>query len=339
VIWCSDAEYVLCQHVDTVSSVTILIFGDVNLGRQLGQELLKGNLKYPFDRMQTLLRSADCVFANLESPISDQHGETESPRSNYVFCAPPVAARVLRQGGVTIVSTANNHALDYSLDGLRETVQDLDTEGVLHVGTSADSVARIAPTVVRRDGIRVGFLAYTQFVNAAGPWKGRLAIFDSIGAGKDIRRLKRKADIVVVSFHGGTEYSDKPDDRTQRQLECLVRAGADIVVCHHPHVPQGIDTVHGSIIFYSLGNFVFNQTTPWAKRSFGVELKMKKKGNAAFLSSVRLIPFRAYKQPATDLTPSDVDSLVSRVRALSNVSIVTRNDSIFVSLPHRDNSQ
>jgi poly-gamma-glutamate capsule biosynthesis protein CapA/YwtB (metallophosphatase superfamily) len=338
-VWFSNAEIVLSQRVDSASRMTLLLFGDVNLGRGLGQDLLKGKVEYPFERMKPILRSADCVFVNLESPITDQNGETESPNSNFIFCAPPVAAAVLKQGGVTIASTANNHAFDYSLRGLRETIQALDKEKIQHVGTSADSVAHIPSVVFRHDGIAVGFLAYTQFVNAAGSWQGRIAVFDSVQARRDIRLLKRNCDLVIVSFHGGKEYVEEPDPKTKRQLESLVRAGADVVVGHHPHVPQGIEMVNGKVIFSSLGNFVFHQAAPWTKRSFGVELTILKQHNETSIASIRLIPFRAFKQPSPGLQSSDIDSLVLRLRKSSNATIFTRNDSLFVTSLQLGHSQ
>ena len=339
VVCFSNTGVVLSQTVDSVSRMTVLLFGDVNLGRNLGQDLLKGMVDNPFKRMDSILRSADAVFINLESSITDQNGETESPESNFIFCAPPIAATVLKKGGVSVVSTANNHAYDYSLKGLRETIFYLEKARLEHVGTSIDSVSRIPPVILKRKGIAMGFLAYTQFVNVAGPWQGRIAVFDSVQARRDIERLKREADFVIVSFHGGKEYTDGPDARTKRQLESLVNAGADIVVGHHPHVPQGIEVFNDKLIFYSLGNFVFNQATRWAKRSFAVELKVSKRQNVANVASVRLIPFRPYKLPATDLPPADVDSLVARLRKSSNATIVTRNDSLFVSLYQLSHSQ
>jgi poly-gamma-glutamate capsule biosynthesis protein CapA/YwtB (metallophosphatase superfamily) len=332
VLWCLVAEFVRSQSIDSVSTMTLLFFGDVNLGRNLGQELLKGNVDYPFEKMHSILHAADCVFVNLESSIANHNGETEDPNSNFIFCAPPVAASVLKNAGVTIVSTANNHAFDYSLPGVHETIRALEHERVRHVGTSVDSVDCIPPVVINHNGIAVGFLAYTQFVNGGGSGQGRLALFDSVRARRDISLLKRKSDFVVVSFHGGTEYADEPDARTKRQLESLVSAGADVVIGHHPHVPQGVEVLGGKMIFYSLGNFVFNQATPWGKRSFGVELKIQKSHSALRIASIRLIPIRAYKQPATDLPPSDVDSLVSRLRRSSNTTISSRNDSLFVTL-------
>ena len=310
--------------------MTMLMFGDMNLGRQLGQNLLKGEVDYPFVRMKPIIQGADAVFANLESPISDQHGETESPISNFIFCAPPVAATALKRGGITIVSTANNHAFDYSLQGVRETIENLERTGIRHVGTSEDSIKGCLPAVLSAHGIVVGFLAYTQFVNGTNLWKGRIALFDSVQVKKDINQLRKRADFVIVSFHGGPEYSEEPDKRTRHQLESIVRAGADVVVGHHPHVPQGIECVDNKLIFCSLGNFVFNQAAPWAKRSFGVELKVSKRHSTVGIESVRLIPIRAYKQPSPGLPLQELDSLVARLRSHSNTGIVTRNDSLFV---------
>ncbi len=321
---------VLCQSADSSADITVLLFGDVNLGRQVGQLLLKGQVDYPFKRMKPVLGSADLVFANLESPIADERGETESPTSNFIFCAPPVAASSLRMGGIGVVSTANNHAFDYGTEGVRETIRSLDREHIAHVGTKRDSTGGFLPLVLKKKGIAVGFLAYTQFVNGDGPWDPRIAVFDSIRARKDLRRLRKKADLIIVSFHGGKEYAETPDSRTRRQLESLARAGADVVVAHHPHVPQGIERYGTTTIFFSLGNFVFNQADPWGQRSFGVELKIEKRRDTTRVKSVRLIPFRPYKQPWPGLTRGDLDSLVARLREYSNTDIMMRNDSLFV---------
>jgi poly-gamma-glutamate synthesis protein (capsule biosynthesis protein) len=311
-----------------------MLFGDVNLGRNLGKEILKGNIEYPLKNVRNVLRRADAVFVNLESPLTDQNGETESPYTNYVFCGPPAGARVLKRGGVTIVSTANNHAYDYALKGLSETIRSLDSAGIRHVGTSVDSVRFFPPAVVQRHGIKVGFLAYTEFVNGKEEWQGRISVYDSIRARKEIAKLRRAADVVIVSFHGGSEYSEAPRPLTLRRMRSLIRAGADIVVGHHPHVPQGVEEMGGKLIFYSLGNFVFNQSDTWAKRSFGVELKLLKQGRHISLESVALIPIRAYKQPSTGLPETEFREMVERLKKTSNVGIAGIEDSLIVPSLH-----
>ncbi len=330
------ARVVLSQPDDSVSRMSLLLFGDVNLGRSLGKEILDGNIDYPFAKMKGMLRSADAVFVNLESPLTDQNGETESRVSNFIFCGPPQGAGVLKRAGISVVSTANNHAYDYSLKGLRETVRLLDSVGVRHVGTSADSVRFFSPAVIRRHGIRIGFLAYTEFVNGPEGWEGRISVYDSVRARTEIRKLRRDADLVIVSFHGGSEYSEQPRAITLRRMRSLVNAGADVVVGHHPHVPQGVEQYDGKLIFYSLGNFVFNQANEWGKRSFGVELKVRKFKKETRIDSIRLIPIRPYKQPWVGLPPEEVRQLVDRLKRTSTAEIVNRQDSIFVTSLQRN---
>jgi poly-gamma-glutamate synthesis protein (capsule biosynthesis protein) len=114
-------------------------------------------------------------------------------------------------------------------------------------------------------------------------------------------------------------------------MRSLIDAGADIVVGHHPHVPQGIEEFNGKLIFYSLGNFVFNQSDKWAKRSFGVELKFLKWRGQTALESVRLIPIRPYKQPSTGLPETEVQEMIDRLKKTSGVGIAGHQDSIFVT--------
>ncbi|MCC6396313.1 MAG: CapA family protein, partial [Bacteroidetes bacterium] len=145
--------------------VRMLAVGDMNLGRRLGRILLTGDTLAPFQFVRDSLRAYDVVFGNLECPVSEQGGVTEHPRNNIIFTAPPVAAWSLARGGVDIVSTANNHAMDFGVAALHETRMWLDSAGVAHVGTSADPSRLYEPTLLRRNGIRMAFFACTEFVN------------------------------------------------------------------------------------------------------------------------------------------------------------------------------
>ncbi|MGB2867672.1 MAG: CapA family protein [Bacteroidota bacterium] len=329
---------VLCsQPSDSLRHCTLMAFGDINLGRSVGQWLLNGELEYPFGKMGPLLRSADIVFANLESPLSDQRGETESPSSNVVFCGPPVAASVLHKGGVSVVSTANNHAFDYGLKGLNETIRFLRNEQIAFAGTSEEKTdSMFAPAIVERNGIRVGFLGYTQLVNIQGEWAGHISLYDGERAEREVRSLKEKADFVVASFHGGTEYADSPDEQSVLQMRALVDAGADVVLGHHPHVPQGIELYKDKLIVHSLGNFVFYQPQfSWTGKSYGLELFLKKDGSGTTISSMRLIPFRPSLQPSQNLGERERTDLLVRVKKLSSGSIQFHGVSIEVQHPPR----
>ncbi len=334
IVLCGVFASVYAQQKDTASAVRLLFFGDINLGRTVGQKLLQGKTDYPFAEIRDGLAEADFVFANLESVISDQHGETQSKKSNIVFCAPPIAGAVLRDAHIAIVSTANNHAYDYGIKGIVETVHALNDAGVLFAGTTADSAAGFPPVIVEKYGIRIGFIAYTQFVNFRGHWHGYISLYDSLRARKEIDSLKRKVDFVVASFHGGEEYRDTADAKTMHQLHQLAEYGADIVIGHHPHVPRGVQAYGRSLIFISLGNFVFYQPQfVWTQRSYGVSAALKKEHGHLQSPVFRLLPCSAGYQPSFMTTREEEDLLVQHIQSSSNVTFEQTERGYLVQIP------
>ena len=311
------------------------MFGDVNLGRTVGQELVKGNLQFPFQFVKDTLSRADIVFVNLESQLSDQNGETQQPKYNLIFTGPPSGARCLEEAKVSVVSTANNHAFDYGMKALRETILNLQGAGVQAVGTSLDSVAGSMPAVLERDGYSIGFLAYTQFVNINGSWQGRIAMFDSLQARRDIEAIRSKVDLLVVSYHGGAEYTDRPWAKLRRKFQMCAEAGADLVIGHHPHYVQGIESYHGKLIFYSLGNFVFYQPQlELTQFGLGVDLTLVRRGGKVEVDRARLLPFRAGLQPSFKLTREEEESFSQRLMRLSPVQISRTDEGWFINLQH-----
>lgn len=310
------------QEKNPEERITLLAFGDVNLGRAVGQKLLAGDLEFPFVHVRDSLQSAQVVFVNLESQLTDQGGETQHPKHNLIFCGPPSGALSLRQANITVVSTANNHAYDYGLSGVRETIESLQGAGVRFTGTSGDSGGSYSPAVLDVGGMRVGFVAYTQFINVRTGWKGCISLFDERRAEQEIGDLRRSVDLVVASFHGGSEYVDRPGTTTIRQMRSLVDAGADLVVGHHPHYVQGIEQYRGKFIFYSLGNFVFYQPQrEWALKGLGVEARIRKWEGRAVLERIRLLPVRAGLQPSFSLSRAEQIVMMKRLEELSNVHI------------------
>ena len=304
-------------------------FGDVNLGRSVGQELLKGNVDYPFENAGWISQGADVVFVNLESQLTEQGGETQNPRDNFAFCGPPVGSVTLKNAGIGIVSTANNHAYDYGMRALQETVEYLLRDGIRYVGTSKDSVGKFSPVIFEKDGIRLSVLAYTEFVNRKGAWQGRISLFDRKRARTEIESARRFSDVVIVSYHGGTEYTEEPSKFAQAQMRYLSDIGADIVIGHHPHVPQGIEERKGRYIFYSLGNFVFYQPQHvWTQFGIGVELHVVKTEQTVTVGSLKIIPIRAGKQPSVLLSEEESERIRERLQQFSNVNI-NREDSYF----------
>lgn len=303
------------------AGIRVIAFGDVNLGRHVGQVILSGDTTYPFRKIGGMLRSADLCFVNLESVLSEQHGETQSPRSNLIFCGPPAGAWSLSWAGVDVVATANNHAFDYGLTAVEETRRGLDSVGIAAVGTASRGESPWTPVVRTIGGIRIGFVAFTEFMNFKGDWKDAVAVFDTSLAGPVLRALKGTTDFVVASYHGGDEYVDTPTRRARDNMRWLSAQGANIVLGHHPHVLQGYERTGGRWIFWSLGNCVFYQPQKfWTQLGLGVQWTLRRSGDSVRIASMDLLPVRAGYQPDPALSPADRDSILHRLDQLTTTS-------------------
>lgn len=229
------------------------------LSRGVRREILAAHdPALPFHKLAPLTCAADITFINLESPFSDRGRYYES---GLIFHAPPEAITGLKLACVGIASTANNHSRDCGPHGVEFTVEWLRSHGISPLGTSESEAATHDGVILARKGVRFGFLGYT-FDQQNGNWRDidrRIALTDIPRMCQDVAELRKRADVVIVSMHKGVEYRTKP---TRAQIEfahAAIDAGATLVVGHHPHVVQATETYRGGMIFYSLGNFVFDQ--------------------------------------------------------------------------------
>ncbi len=302
-------------------SVTLLTFGDVNLGRRVGKMLLQGDTLFPFHKIRQTLKTSDIVFVNLESQLSDQKGETQNPKNNLIFTGPPQGGAALAQAGITIVSTANNHAYDYGFQALKETIANLDASNVWHVGTDTDSSLVYHPLVRRISGVTIAFFAVTELMNSSCcGWKPYVAWADSGKLFPEIRAVRDSVDLVIVSYHGDEEYKDTPTPEQKAFFHQLVDTGVDIVVGHHSHVLQGVEVYKQGWLVYSLGNFVFSQPQRrWTQLSVGIRWVFGKEQGKVRIRSVTIIPIRAGFQPFECEDVQDRREILDRIQRLSNV--------------------
>ena len=312
------------KNIESVFSVTFLAFGDVNLGRTVGQKILKISTRYPFEKYSIKQDSADIVFANLESQVSDQHGETGHPKFNLIFTAPPEAAVTLQQSGIDIVSTANNHALDYGISALEETIDRLQQANIRFVGTSKLKENLFLPLIFKKNNIKFAIFGVTSFVNMTfKDWRNYVATADTVQLLKEIKKVRDSVDVIIVSFHGGVEYTDAPAQKVMQFAEWCTGNGVDIFLGHHPHVTYGIKKEGNRFIVYSLGNFVFFQPQRyWTQRGYGIKFFIeKKKGSAATITIAKLFPVNVSMQttPLTDST--ERSKLMKRTQNLSNFDL------------------
>lgn len=242
----------------------ILFGGDVMLCRHIGRMAREGrDFALPFRDIAGLFRAADVRFVNLESPFSDKGKPVES---GMVFKAEPEMIAGLKAAGIDIVCTANNHARDRGSYGIEFTLKWLAENGIANVGTAASGALAHQGTVLTRNGLRFGFLAYAQD-QANGNYKDtddRICDMDAVRMQKDVEAMKSRADVVTVSMHAGAEYWSRVHPVQSKFAQAAIEAGAKVVVGHHPHVVQRWERSGQGVIFYSLGNLVFDQSQPRA---------------------------------------------------------------------------
>jgi poly-gamma-glutamate synthesis protein (capsule biosynthesis protein) len=234
---------------DGKDEVTLLAFGDVMLDRSVRALMNSNGLYYPFEKIagedDNFMAGVDFVFANLEGPIKEVYVPTSK---SIAFRFLPDITTVLNRAGINIVSIANNHALDQGWGGRDDTMKFLGEAGIAYFGHPKNE--REGNTYTTKiDDTSVAFAGFDDTIFKID--------YEKISA--YIKDLDSKNDYVIVSVHWGREYIHTPTKRKVELAHMFVDSGADLVLGHHPHVVQTMEIYNGVPVFYSLGNFVFDQ--------------------------------------------------------------------------------
>jgi len=247
--------------------LVVLGVGDILLGRQLGEEMAKtGDYGLAFRDIRETLAAADLTFGNLEGPFCDKG---PYPAQGMIFRFRPAAVESLVRAGFDVVSVANNHfgdggeaCMEFSLDHLRQS-------RIAAVGAGRNFEEAHAAAVLEREGVRFAFLGYTYAARNDEPHSKRVVVAGRNGeqVRRDVAAARERADVVIVSLHDGAEYTQRVARETEDFARAAIEAGATAVFGHHPHVPQRVEPYRDGWIFYSLGNFVFQQHSPPATRT------------------------------------------------------------------------
>ncbi len=244
--------------------------GDLMLGRSVGNKLQAQGPGVVFGAVSSVLGKADLLAANLECVISVQG--VAQPKA-FTFRAPPAAVQALAAAGFDVLGLANNHSMDYGIDGLADMLTLLREGGIGTVGAGANAEAARAPLIVTRNGVHVAFLSYvnvpvesrTNFDTrswAADVERPGVAWAEPDVVAKDVAAAKTLADVVVVLLHAGLEGRVEVNSIQRTLAHAAVDAGAALVLGSHSHTLQPVERYNGGLIAYSLGNFVFDGFAP-----------------------------------------------------------------------------
>jgi poly-gamma-glutamate capsule biosynthesis protein CapA/YwtB (metallophosphatase superfamily) len=240
-------------------AVKFAFVGDVMWASTVETRLKENGYDYPYKNVKDILQKPDITVANLETPITTR-GEAQNKM--YAYRSSPEGLPSFKEAGFDIVNLANNHILDYGLEGLMDTFSHLDRSGIKKIGAGRNVKEAFQPVIMEKNGIKLAFLGFSKVVPVTS-WK---AGPDSAGVAdtyatklpvEAIKNARQAADLVIVMAHWGKEQEAKPEQYQIDFAKEYIDAGADLVVGSHAHVLQGFEQYKGKWIAYGLGNFIF----------------------------------------------------------------------------------
>lgn len=246
--------------------ITLIFTGDVIPARSVNSQMTKrNNFQYPFEKTAAFLKEADLTIINLEAPLVKNCPVSEE---GMVFCGSERFIEGLQFAGVDVVTLANNHSSNYGQEGIDNTVRLLKENNIKTTG-----IGDIAYQEVK--GRKFAFIGF----NGVSPLVEYLATIDKETIKKLVSEAKTNADFVIVLFHWSQEYSPLPKKDTVAPFDPVeiahftVDCGADLVIGNHPHTVLGYENYQNKLIFYALGNFIFDQMWSYETR-VGAVLKI-----------------------------------------------------------------
>ncbi len=267
------------------ATVTLIAVGDLMCHSQQFRAAHYGSIYdfYPaFRPVAARITAADIAAGNLETTL-----RAYGPYSGYpAFRTPRSYADGLKKAGFDVLTTANNHALDGGATGVRATAAYLDKLGIAHTGTDNDG-----PAIVEHDGVKIAFLAYTYATNGIhSPFPGAVNRISLARMKTNIASARKRADLVIVVPHWGSEYRATPEAATRTLARALIDAGADLVLGSHPHVVRPVESYHGRFIVYSMGNFISGMSDTYTDLGIMIEATIVRRETGTKVASLKVVP-------------------------------------------------
>jgi hypothetical protein len=231
--------------------------------------------------LQDRIRQSSFVSCNFEGALQTPSALPIQKAGPPIY-QHPKAAEIVKKSGFNVVSLANNHIFDYGLDGFKTTLEEL--KGIHHVGAGEDLESAHRPIILEHEGLKIGMIALAEWGFGAAETTGGYAWIHHDSVKNHFTEIRRQVDFLIVQVHAGVEEINLPLPEWRAAYRNLIHMGADAVIGHHPHTPQGWEIFEGKPIFYSLGNFYFdmNSDDPYWNRGYAIELSLEKEKPISF---------------------------------------------------------
>ncbi len=291
------------------------------------------------------ITKADIAIGNLETTFA---GEDRGYTGYPTFNSPEALGYALKDIGIDVLSTANNHSLDKRYTGVVSTLDTLDEIGISHVGTARSQEEQDTILVKDVNGIKIAFLAFTYGTNGIPVEAGKEYCVNLIEEEafmlKQLELAKvQKPDIICASMHWGVEYSQKPSEDQQQLANYLFNHGVDIIIGNHAHVVEPMEkrnitledgTQKEVFVVYALGNFVSGQTIEHTKSTAILDMQIRKSGETGKITidSVDYIPVYCYDRGGNSQNRYELLDIREEITAYESGSTEKINKALYNTL-------
>ena len=265
------------DYLSGKDTLTIAFTGDILLDRGVRQQIERNGIESIFDaRADSVFRCSDMVEGNLECPATTLNTPM---MKKFVFRAEPEWLEALRAHGFTHLNVANNHTVDQGRRGLVDTWRNVERYGMTAVGVGNTMAEAAQPVLLAEYPRKVWLIASLQLALEHFPYLPETPSVNQESIDSMLVRIRALHEedstaVVIVSLHWGQEHTLEPTPMQRSAARRLIDAGADVLICHHTHTLQTIEQYHGKPIYYSLGNFIFDQDRDINRRTCIPQVKV-----------------------------------------------------------------
>ncbi len=314
-------------------SIVIGFAGDVMIGRLVDEIISKTSYEYPWGNLLPLLHSTDLNIVNLETTLTK---ETKAIPKVFNFKALPDRIEVLKKAHIDAVNVANNHILDFGVQGMIDTIEQLDLAEIAHVGAGQGLQAAQKPAIFEKNGLRIGIIGATDNEPGWSAEEFKPGVFyvnvENIKSlCEEIKKLRSKVDLVVLTIHWGPNMQERPSREFQKAAHSLIDCGVDIVHGSSAHILQGIEIYKKRLIMYDTGDFVDDyQVDPVLRndRSAFFEVTVDKNG----IKRVQLIPVLINDMQVNVAEGEEKRAIIDRMKQLSQELGTLINDQGIITI-------